>query len=111
MNPALAETIERFRASQDRAVLAIQDLLGPTLGVRLPSSGQDWIEICDECGLHDIRSVCGIPIYSHGYGIEFKFPEMTVDFDFGRNGETDGFDAWRLWNFISLNQIDVQCQS
>lgn len=25
--------------------------------------------------------------------------DTSVDFDFGHDGRTDGFDAWRLWRF------------
>ncbi|UVM52597.1 hypothetical protein LOY38_11445 [Pseudomonas sp. B21-015] len=28
-----------------------------------------------------------------------EYPEHCVDFDFGPNGRTDGFDAWRLYNY------------
>jgi hypothetical protein len=28
-----------------------------------------------------------------------EYPEYCVDFDFGPNGRTDGFDAWRLYNY------------
>ena len=29
-----------------------------------------------------------------------------VDFDFGAAGEIDGFDAWRLWQFVERNHLD-----
>lgn len=28
-----------------------------------------------------------------------------VDFDFGRSGQFNGFDSWRLYEFIKMNKI------
>ena len=33
----------------------------------------------------------------HGIGCRFELNETTVDIDFGIGGETNGFDAWRLY--------------
>lgn len=35
----------------------------------------------------------------HGNGCMIEYPDYCVDFDFGPNGRTDGFDAWRLHNY------------
>ena len=35
----------------------------------------------------------------HGNGCMVEYPELCVDFDYGPEGRTDGFDAWRLYNF------------
>jgi hypothetical protein len=55
--------------------------------------------------------VNGIEVYAHGYGIELIFPDLTIDFDWGEEGEPDGFDNWWLWNFIRSNKIDAACES
>jgi hypothetical protein len=31
-----------------------------------------------------------------GFGCRFELNGISVDIDFGKNGETNGFDAWRL---------------
>jgi hypothetical protein len=111
MNPILQEIIARFRAAQDRGVAAVVGVLGPTLGVRLPASNREWVAICSESGLYHVRRVNGLEVYAHGYGLEIAFPDVTIDFDWGDEGEPDGFDAWRLWNFVRENQPDVPCES
>jgi hypothetical protein len=107
MHPVLAEVIERFRAAQDRGVAALVE----QLGLPLPTSNRQWATFCADCGLHRISSINGIGVYAHGYGIELIFDDLTIDFDWGDAGEPDGFDAWRLWNFIRLNKLDVACES
>jgi hypothetical protein len=43
----------------------------------------------------------------HGIGCRFNLHRIVVDMDFGRNGETNGFDAWRLHlHAESLNHSD-----
>jgi len=105
----LVALIERFRAAQDRGVGFIVDVLGPTLGVRLPASPMEWVGICGETGLYNVRWINGVEVYSHGYGIELIFGALTIDFDWGEFGEPDGFDVWRLWHFARMNLCNVPC--
>jgi hypothetical protein len=109
MHPSLLTLIERFREAQDRGVAFIVRVLGPTLGVRLPNSPTDWINICGETGLYNVRWMNGVEVYSHGYGIELLIGRLTIDFDWGEFGEPDGFDVWRLWNFARLNPSASPC--
>jgi hypothetical protein len=107
MHPVLANLINRFRADQDYGVSLVRDVLGSTLGVRLPTSNREWVAICAEYGLYHVRWVNGIEVYAHGYGIELIADGLTIDFDWGDNGEPDGFDAWRLWNHVRLNGLPL----
>jgi hypothetical protein len=109
MHPVLADVIGRFRAAQDRGVAAVVEVLGGALGGRLPASNREWVTLCAECGLYNVRRVNGIEVYAHGYGIELVLPDVAIDFDWGEAGEPDGFDAWRLWHFIRLNKVEVAC--
>lgn len=43
--------------------------------------------------------ISGIEFSFHGVGCLGTVDGVEVDFDFGPNGRSDGFDAWRLWNF------------
>jgi hypothetical protein len=109
MNPILADMIGRFRAAQDRGVAAVVEVLGPALGVRLPASNREWVRMSAECGVNRAGRVNGIEVDAHGYGIELVLDGVTIDFDWGDSGEPDGFDAWRLWNFVQVNGIAVDC--
>jgi len=103
MNPTLNSLIERFRNAQDVGVKT----LTKSLNVPRPSSGLDWVLYCAEHGLHDLDKLGDVGIYAHGYGIELKIAELTIDFDWGDNGEPDGFDGWRLWKFAGDDSNDV----
>jgi len=41
----------------------------------------------------------GISYFKHGYGCAVHFSNGVVDFDFGSNGEFDGFNESRLIGF------------
>lgn len=41
----------------------------------------------------------GVKYELHGIGCFIHLPKETVDFDYGPNGEINGFDIWRLYNF------------
>ena len=45
----------------------------------------------------------------HGIGCCFAFEDFEVDFDFGPKGRSDGFDLWRLRQFI--RQFPTRFQS
>ena len=104
MTPELETLIKHFRAAQDAGVATIRD----TLKLPFPTSGPDWVHYCCAHGLQKITELNGIPIYAHGYGIELKIGDLTIDFDWGANGEPDGFDAWRLYTFTLDNATGVQ---
>ena len=107
MHTSLQALIKRFRFAQERGVAFIVGVLGPTLGVRLPRTPDQWVAICGETGLYNVRWVNGVEVYSHGYGIELIFGGLTIDFDWGEFGEADGFDIWRLYSFARLNPCGV----
>ena len=105
MKPELETLIRHFRVAQDVGVATIRD----TFKFPFPTSGPDWVHYCCAHGLQKIHELNGIPIYVHGYGIELKIGDLIIDFDWGPNGEPDGFDAWRLYNFSLHNATGVQC--
>lgn len=105
MHPALWSLIVQFRAAQDRGVQFIVDVLGPALGVKLPTSNRGWAYHCCEVGLYNVRRVNGVGVDAHGYGIKLTFHDLSIDFDWGDHGEPDGFDWWRLWWFARSNNL------
>jgi hypothetical protein len=40
-----------------------------------------------------------VKYFKHGYGCAVHLKSGLVDFDFGKNGEINGFDDWRLAEF------------
>lgn len=105
MNPALESLIAHFRAAQDLGVATLtQKLLIPS-----PATDRDWPFICIEYKINRRCDRDGVGIYSHGYGIELKIEDLTIDFDWGNEGEADGFDAWRLYNFTIDNRDCLSC--
>ena len=45
------------------------------------------------------KLIGGIPYFKHGFGCKVKLPRGAVDFDFGEQGQINGFDLWRLLDF------------
>lgn len=105
MLPSLDKLIDQFRRAQDIAV----DTLIHKLNIPQPNTNRDWAFYCAEHGLHQIREMQGIGIYAHGYGIELRIDSLTIDFDWGSNGEPDGFDDWRLYRFNIDNPCEIEC--
>jgi len=105
MLPVLDDLIGRFRKAQDIAV----HTLVHKLSIPQPDSNRAWAFYCVEKGLHQARELKGVGVYAHGYGIELKIENLTIDFDWGDHGEPDGFDGWRLWNFRTDNCSQVGC--
>jgi hypothetical protein len=64
------------------------DLLKAWMHRKVPQRG--WLD--------DERSVS---YFFHGIGCRVEFGLVEVDFDFGRRGRHDGFDAWRLARFAA----------
>ena len=43
----------------------------------------------------------------HGIGVYFEFENGAIDVDFGPNDKCDGFDFYRLKNFLESTKKDV----
>lgn len=105
MNPTLENLIKRFRKAQD---LAVETLI-QRLSIPQPESNLAWAFYCSENGLHQIRELKGTKIYAHGFGVALEINDVKIDFDWGSNGEPDGFDSWRLYSFSMDNCSDIKC--
>ena len=71
-------------AAQLRRELGEEDLLAGWRQHRIPQRGT----------LSD-----GTQYQFHGKGCSVERDNIGIDFDFGNQGRTDGFDSWRLWLF------------
>ncbi|WP_426212663.1 DUF6896 domain-containing protein [Massilia sp. TWP1-3-3] len=91
MDSRLSTLISDYQAAVRQAV----ELMAAS-GIERPASSTQWGDL-------DIRQsgeLNGqIRYYKHGYGCAVHLPRGLIDFDFGSNGEIDGFDAWRLIGF------------
>lgn len=81
------------------------------LAVPFPSSNLEWARWAQENDasnsqwIHDSGNQLGLYVRAHGYGVEIRFPDISVDFDWGDRGEAYGFDVWRLWNHCQTNRL------
>ena len=65
-------------------------------GIERPTSDSAWagLDIPQQGKLQGSASY-----WKYGYGCAVRSSGIAVDFDFGENGEIDGFDAWRVIGF------------
>lgn len=91
MDERLAQLISDYQKAVGTAVLRMSES-----GIEVPSDINDQINLTipDRGELNG-----GIRYFRHGYSFEVNLPDGKVDFDFGLQGEIDGFDEWHLWKF------------
>lgn len=93
MDARLAQLIDDYLSTVSTAVHLLEEA-----GIPMPLSNAAWAAngIPNEGVLPG-----GVPYKKHGYGCEVELRGQWVDFDFGRYGETDGFDYFRLSSFAN----------
>ena len=65
-------------------------------GIKQPITNIEWVCMdIPQLG----KLIGGIPYFKHGFGCKVKLPRGAVDFDFGEQGQINGFDLWRLLDF------------
>ncbi|MDP3069841.1 MAG: hypothetical protein Q8N18_06105 [Opitutaceae bacterium] len=78
-------------------------MLRSELGIEAPKSNTDWA--CN--GIKQSGQLAdGSKYNKHGFGCAIRYSTGAIDFDFGANGELDGFDASRLWRFSKASKRD-----
>lgn len=104
METLLDDLIGRFRIAQDAAVAFLLDVAK----VPWPDSNRQWgtdcYEVCRQAKLPP-----GTQLKPHGYGVEVIAAGLLLDFDWGDEGEPDGFDGWRLYYFAMRCQPKIAC--
>lgn len=103
MNQELVNLISKFNAAQAKAV----DILENKFNCPRPNSTDDYIVRCVPIIRNENYESHGYKIRPHGIGMEINIEGEIVDFDFGQNGEFNGFDAWRLMEFVNNNKINT----
>lgn len=69
-------------------------------GIKMPSSSYEWIKYSIP-GSGELDG--GIKYYKHGAGCLVELNSGNIDFDFGEQGETGGFNSWWLTRFAGKN--------
>ncbi|MFT5594287.1 MAG: hypothetical protein ACI8SR_002676 [Oceanicoccus sp.] len=107
MDFELERIIGLFNIAQEKAV----EILESKFECKRPVSSTDFIQRC----VPAIREVdyvrSGYKIRPHGIGMKINVDGIIIDFDFGMNGEFNGFDAWRLSEFVRWNKIKSSIKS
>lgn len=89
-NESLEQLIFDFLLMVDKATSLFEEKFGTPCILRLWRSNK-----IERCG-----TVAGDITYElHGVGCAVYFPDLCIDFDYGPDGRTDGFDVWRLYIF------------
>ncbi|MEL6560165.1 MAG: hypothetical protein AAFQ94_18395 [Bacteroidota bacterium] len=91
-----------FNKAQKKVINHLKDLWK----MITPMTGDQWIVWSqDQYEEDEFTNDQNIKIFPHGFGLSYKDEELFVDFDFGEQGESTGFDVNRLWLFIERNKI------
>ena len=91
MDDRLRPLIDEYKATVARAVAALE-----ATGIPRPSSTTEWVGY-DVPGRGELAG--GGEYFIHGFGCAVRRPDKSVDFDFGDDGQIDGFDWSRLLSF------------
>ncbi|BDM81436.1 DUF6896 domain-containing protein [Acaryochloris marina] len=78
------------------------------LQLSLPISNRDWacLGIAQRGETED-----GVKYFKHGYGVAMDDGSHYADLDLGDAGQTNGFDAWRLFDYAEQNKVDTPYKS
>ncbi|WP_419711299.1 DUF6896 domain-containing protein [Pseudomonas sp. NFX224] len=84
----LEQLILEFLSKVERATTLLEEKFGMRCILGLWRSNK-----IERCG-----TITGNITYElHGVGCAVYLPEACIDFDYGTDGRTDGFDVWRLY--------------
>jgi hypothetical protein len=103
MEPALRHLIDAY---VEKAVELIPRLTR-ALDLALPISNREWSRL----DIPQKGSADGLDYFKHGYGVAITCADCIIDVDFGKDGEYNGFDAWRLFQFVEDNRFPVPYQN
>lgn len=101
LDPRLQRLIADYKATVARAVAALE-----ASGIPRPASDVEWAGYDGPVPgkLHD-----GSDYFIHGFGCAVRFADGSVDFDFGDEGQIDGFNWSRLLGFAGSRLATNYC--
>ncbi len=91
MDERLRPLIDDYKLTVARAVAALE-----ATGISRPATTTEWVGY-DVPGRGELTG--GGEYFIHGFGCAVRLPDTSVDFDFGDDGQIDGFDWDRLSRF------------
>lgn len=91
MDQRLAKLLRDYSATVVKAVQMLE-----AAGIPRPESDGAWVGT--RCPWHGKLSE-GFEYFKHGFGVVVCGPAWSIDFDFGANGELDGYDPHRVLRF------------
>ena len=103
MAPELRSLIDQYQF----AVATGINKLSSQLDLELPISNRDWAFL----DIPQKQDFGTWHYYKHGYGCAVWMNGLYVDFDFGDDGQIDGFDLGRLMSFAKENNLEPFCSS
>ena len=98
MNEELQSIISQYQ----KAVFEFFPRVAAHLDVSLPITSIEWTCIGKE---QRGETTDGIRYFIHGYGIAMNDGLLKVDFDIGDEGQINGIDPWKLFEFVRENNI------
>ena len=107
MDRSLIDLIAKFNEAQELAV----EILESKFDCPRPQSAMEFTTRCVQAIRDKDYQSGGYIIRPHGIGMEIDLGKFKIDFDFGHNGEINGFDSWRLYNFSTENNIKTALNS
>lgn len=107
MNDDLKFLIDQFNQAQIEAV----EILESHFCCPRPKSIMDYTGRCVQIIRERNYEAGRFKIRPHGYGMAINTGSFKIDFDFGKNGEINAFDPWRLHEFARVNKIKTNLKS
>lgn len=93
---AFYDLVHKFNDTQAKAVNILMDVWN----VKTPITTTKWVDWRVNQMVNKLpNEKQGVTIFPHGYGLSMKTTEFSIDFDFGEEGQINGFDAGRLASF------------
>lgn len=98
----IEEVIRRFITAQNHVIGKLYDHYGVDKSI----TAFDWAFMASEMRAKHRSSPIAEIFRVHGNGLEFKDPQVHIDYDYSGSGRPNGFDDWRLLLFVEANGLD-----
>ena len=94
--------LNAFIADQRKAKAIVSEKLNIPQDIRAVDWASRLTEIRDAYNASPFAEIFS----PHGYGLELKIGDLYIDYDYSETGRADGFDAWRIFVYLTAGQFD-----